>query len=458
MRIGRRMFLTSIAAAVASPAVLRFTRADTPQVALKLHHFFSSVSGVHGQFLVPWAHKVEAESGGRIRIDVFPSMQLGVGKIFSAFFIGYGLFQVPAGWLADRLGPRRTLALGAMWWAAFTALTASIPTGLAQAFLIIWSVRFFMGMGESVMFPSSNRWVANWIPTAERGLANGLIFAGVGAGSAFAPPLLRYAMVHLGWRASFWGCGVLGLLAAVGWYAMARNHPDHHPWLNDAERKWIHQGIPQRDPLEAPKLSWGTMLGNKDVWTLTSSYFCFGYTPTIFFTWFFIYLTRVRGLNLQAASYYTMLPFLAMSLGSAVGGWIADIVCRRFGRGWGRCGVAGIGMLGAGIFITAALHVSTAGAASIILAAGAGSLYLAQSAYWALSADFGKGSSGSLSGFMNMGGQAGGAVAAITTPLIAAHYGWTVSFLTAAGLCVLGGALWLAINPNRSLTPAEPRP
>jgi TRAP-type transport system periplasmic protein len=77
MRIGRRMFLTSIATAVAGPAVLRFTRADTPQVALKLHHFFSSVSGVHGQFLVPWAHKVEAESGGRIRIDVFPSMQLG---------------------------------------------------------------------------------------------------------------------------------------------------------------------------------------------------------------------------------------------------------------------------------------------------------------------------------------------------------------------------------------------
>ena len=77
MRIGRRMFLTSIATAVASPAVLRLTRADTPQVALKLHHFFSSVSGVHGQFLVPWAHKVEAESGGRIRIDVFPSMQLG---------------------------------------------------------------------------------------------------------------------------------------------------------------------------------------------------------------------------------------------------------------------------------------------------------------------------------------------------------------------------------------------
>jgi ACS family glucarate transporter-like MFS transporter len=58
---------------------------------------------------------------------------------------------------------------------------------------------------------------------------------------------------------------------------------------------------------------------------------------------------------------------------------------------------------------------------------------------------------------MNMGGQMGGAVAAITTPLIALKYGWTISFLTAAGLCILGAALWLAINPNRSLTPSEKR-
>ena len=77
MRSGRRTFLTSFAAAVAAPAVLRFARADTAQVALKLHHFFSSVSGAHGQFLAPWARKVEAELGGRIRIDIFPSMQLG---------------------------------------------------------------------------------------------------------------------------------------------------------------------------------------------------------------------------------------------------------------------------------------------------------------------------------------------------------------------------------------------
>jgi ACS family glucarate transporter-like MFS transporter len=228
--------------------------------------------------------------------------------------------------------------------------------------------------------------------------------------------------------------------------------------LNDAERKWIHQGIPQADPLKAPKLSWGTILGSKDVWALTLSYFCYGYTPAIFFTWFFIYLTRVRGLNLQTASYYGMLPFIAMSLGSAAGGWIADAVCRRFGRWWGRCGVAALGMMGAGIFMAAGSQVSTAAAASAILALGAGSLYIAQSSYFALSADFGKGSAGSLSGFMNMGAQLGSAVTAITTPAIAAHYGWTASFLTSAAFCVIGSVLWLVINPDCSLTPSEPQP
>lgn len=374
-----------------------------------------------------------------------------LGKIFSAFFLGYALFQIPAGWVVDRLGPRRVLALGALWWGIFTALTASLPAGFAQAFLIIWSVRFLLGMGESVVFPSSNRWVANWIPSAERGSANGLIFAGVGGGSALAPPLIRYTMVHLGWRAAFWGCGVLGLLAAAGWYWMARDHPDQHFWLNDAERELIHRGLPQRDLLDAPKLSWGAMLGSKDVWALTISYFCFGYSPGIYFTWFFIYLTQVRGLNLQTASYYAMLPFMAMSLGSVAGGWLADVVCRRFDRWWGRCGVAAIGMVGSGLFLAGALRVSTATAASVILAAGAGSLYLAQSAYWALSADYGRGSAGSLSGFMNMGCQLGIALTAITTPFIAKHFGWPASFMTAAALCVLGAALWLIINPNKSL-------
>ena len=77
MRVARRAVLASMAAALAGPAVLRRAYADTPQVTFKLHHYFSAVSGSHDRFLAPWARKIETESNGRIRIDLFPSMQLG---------------------------------------------------------------------------------------------------------------------------------------------------------------------------------------------------------------------------------------------------------------------------------------------------------------------------------------------------------------------------------------------
>jgi TRAP-type C4-dicarboxylate transport system substrate-binding protein len=76
MRLARRTFLASLAVSLFSPPVLRYARADAP-VTLKLHHYFSAVSCGHAKFLAPWARKVEADSGDRIRIDIFPSMQLG---------------------------------------------------------------------------------------------------------------------------------------------------------------------------------------------------------------------------------------------------------------------------------------------------------------------------------------------------------------------------------------------
>lgn len=76
MRLARRAFLASITASIAAPAILRQAAADAP-IALKLQHSFSAVSGAHARFLVPWARKVESEAQGRIRVDIFPSMQLG---------------------------------------------------------------------------------------------------------------------------------------------------------------------------------------------------------------------------------------------------------------------------------------------------------------------------------------------------------------------------------------------
>jgi ACS family glucarate transporter-like MFS transporter len=110
----------------------------------------------------------------------------------------------------------------------------------------------------------------------------------------------------------------------------------------------------------------------------------------------------------------------------------------------------------AGAFIALGAEAHGVRLASIVLAGGAGALYLSQSSFWSVTADIAGASAGSVSGFMNMGGQIGGALTGSLTPWIAVQYGWTASFLVAAGLCVLGGLAWLLVDPVKTLVPAGP--
>jgi ACS family glucarate transporter-like MFS transporter len=121
-----------------------------------------------------------------------------LGWVFSAFVFGYALFQAPGGRLADRFGPRRVIVLGTLWWGVFTALTASVAGSVAASLGVLIGVRFLLGVGEAVVYPASNRLVAGWIRAQERGIANGWIFAGVGAGAGVAPPLITYIVIHYG--------------------------------------------------------------------------------------------------------------------------------------------------------------------------------------------------------------------------------------------------------------------
>ena len=203
-------------------------------------------------------------------------------------------------------------------------------------------------------------------------------------------------------------------------------------------------------------MPWGTILSNSSVWAITVTYFCYGYVAWIFFAWFYIYLARVRGMNLKSSAFYGTLPFLAMAIGCALGGFIADSLTKKISRRVGRCGVAIVGIALTAIFLSFGSTVNSAPLASVILAGGAGALYLSQSSYWAITADIGGRFSGSVSGFMNMGCQFGGAVTSFLTPYIAQHFGWTASFLVAAALSVVASLSWLAVNPDRPLIPANP--
>ena len=376
-----------------------------------------------------------------------------LGWIFSAFLVGYALFQTPGGWLADRLGPRRVLTAGVLWWGIFTALTAVVSTKIAFAVLLFAAVRFLLGAGEAIIYPASNQFVSRWIPSAERGIANGLIFAGVGVGAGATPILITHVMVRYGWRWSFWMSAVIGLIAGTVWYFVARDTPEEHPHVSIPELTHIQAGRTAKSALDS-RIPWNTIFRSKEVLALTLSYFSFGYVAWIFFSWFFIYLAKVRGLDLKVSAFYTTLPFLAMAACSPVGGVISDKLTKLYGKRAGRCGIAVFGLLLTSVFLTFGSQVQSARLASVVLAGGAGALYLSQSSFWSVTADIAGGSSGSVSGFMNMGNQFGGALTASLTPAIASRFGWTTSFCVAAGLAVLGAAAWLLVDPERALAPA----
>lgn len=382
---------------------------------------------------------------GELGID-----NIHLGWVFSAFLLGYAGFQVAGGWLAWRLGPRMVLAAGVVWWGVFSALTTIAHSGMAHVLMLLIAIRFALGAGEAVVYPASNQFVAQWIPVAERGRANGWIFAGVGAGAGLSIPALTWIISRYGWRASFWFCALIGVAAGWVWYAMARDEPEQHPLVSSDELRLIRSARSTAELRPEIPISWRAALWNRNVVALTLSYFTFGYVAWIFFSWFFLYMAQARGLNLKANAVFSMIPFIAMTVCCLAGGWVGDRLTRRLDLRVGRCGIAVFSLLLTAVFLVLGSHASSAYAASMILAGGAGALYLSQSSYWAVSVDISGERSGVVSGVMNTGGQIGGAVTASLTPYLAGRFGWNFAFLFAAILVSAGGLLWLVVNPGSS--------
>lgn len=414
-------------------------------------------------FLVAWLFVLSAVAFlDRVNLSIasakiseeFAISLVRLGPVFSVFLFGYAIFQTAAGRLADRFGPRRMLTFGLVWWGVFSALTAAIPRTIGYAVALLVVVRFLLGAGEAIMFPASNQFVARWIPSYERGKANGFIFAGVGIGSAITPTLITFLMLHYGWRSSFLLSASIGFAVGAVWFLCARDTPEAHPSVSVGELSLIQQGVPKSSSAKESLLSWSTILSSPNVWILSFAYFCFGYVAWIFFSWFYLYLAKVRGLDLKVSARYSTLPFLAMAICSPLGGAISDALTKRLGSRFGRSSIAFVGFALAAVFLVFGSAAHDARIASLVLAGGAGSLYLSQSAFWAVSADLGGKSSGSLSGLMNMANQIGGMITASLTPFLGDRFGWQTGFYVASAVAGLGAISWLLVNPGLALIPS----
>ena len=375
-----------------------------------------------------------------------------LGWVFSAFQIGYAAFLIPAGWTAGKLGPRRTLTGGLIWWGALTTATALVPPGMAHALWVLIAVRFILGIGEAMAYPSANQFIAAWFPSHERGKANALVQGGAQFGSGVAPPLVAFIIYNFGWHAAFYVSAVLGLLIAVFWYSSARDI--HRASMPASHRKnWRISGPGCRFRIEGPMppVPWRRIFTSIDVWGTALAYVGFGYAATIFSTWFFIYLKDGRGFDLKSSALLGTLPFIATTTCCLFGGVLSDWLIKRQGQYVGRSVFGAFTLFLGGVILIIGSHAQNPVAAAVLLAGGAGGLYLGQAIYYAVAADLGGPYTGVISGMVSMCGQIAGAATATLTPFFATRYGWEYAFYVAAGVTFVCIIPWLFVNPGRSI-------
>jgi len=372
----------------------------------------------------------------REELSIDPAL---LGRVFSAFLLGYALCQVPAGMLADRFGARRVLALAALSWVAATALIAVAPA--AAAIPVLLAGRLLLGIGEAPTFPAAAQAISRHVPPSERGRANGIVIAAIGLGSALAPPLVSSVMLKAGWRAALLVSAFPALAVAVIWLALKR--------------------VPAELTSEAPSTTNKNTKGRlatRSFALLTASYTLQGYVGYIFVFWFYLYLVDVRKFDLLRGAFLSSLPWLLSIVSIPLGGAVSDLLVRRIGPLWGRRLVPMGGLVGGSLFIAVGARTSEPYIAAVCLAFATALVLCVEGPFWATMTGLARGRSGTGGGVMNMGSNLGGLVSPALTPVLAAAIGWESALLVAAALSVLGGLLWLGIEPSPPPATAPHRP
>ncbi|HEX5410647.1 MAG TPA: MFS transporter [Terriglobia bacterium] len=398
---------------------------------------------------------------GKYIQDEFAFSNQTMGWILSAFVLGYALFQVPGGWAGDKIGPRRMLTFAIVWWSVFTALTALAPQlPLAGWFSVGWSfavVRFLIGMGESAAYPNSAKIVSYWSAPGNRGAATSVFIAGLGVGGALSPLGITWVMLHWGWRASFFLCAALGGIVSIAWHLYARDHPEDHPRVNAEELKLINRdeakgGITvRRNKNSKIAVPWRAIFKSRSAWALVLSYFFIAYPAYIYYTWFFIYLMRVRGLSVAQTGLWGSTPFVAIILLAPVGGWLSDRLVARIGVRGGRRYAIWIGVGLSAIMLPAGGYAANDVLAILLLAGASGFNLFATTIWWAACNDITPNFSGSLSGLMNMSGNLGGWLSPILTAAIFTRFGWNMAFDFAGLMTLAAGLLWVLVRADETL-------
>ncbi len=372
---------------------------------------------------------IMSAAGPRMMHD-FGISPTAMGSVYSAFILGYALFMIPGGHLADRVGARRTLALMGFGSAAFTGLTVLAGSSVVSRWIgmvaVLVAIRFGLGIVTAPLYPASACITRSWIPAVFHARVQGLIIAGSSLGAAVSPVFFTWILGRYEWRIAFLLAAMApGILAAV-WLWFARDHPPGEERVSTA-------------PREARKAApWLALFGDRNLMLLTYAYGALGYFQYIFFYWMYYYFGQVLHLGENVSARYTAIMFLVEGAIMPLGGLVSDRLARAYGPQFGRRWVPMAGLTLGAVF-TCAGTVSAGLIAVACFSLAFGLAACCEGPFWATVTEMAGDHVGSASSILNTGAQVGGFFAPVLTPMIASRFGWSWGLY--AGVAVVSSGI-----------------
>lgn len=360
----------------------------------------------------------------------FHLSQTQMGTVFSAFLVGYTAFQVPSGWIADRVNARTLLTAVGAAWALLTAANALVGWhGFAGTLAALMAIRALFGIAAAPTYPASARTIAVIVPERLQGSANGAVLASIGIGSAVTPLLLGAIVVRSGWRMALAASALMAAVVTVLWAI------SHKPAAGSTRA--------------ATPGDW-RKLNQRSYWYLFASYFLQGYVGYIFVFWFYLYLVQVRHFEVLQASVLAAMPWLFTLIAIPGGGALSDALVTRWGAAWGRRALPAVALVVGALFLVIGARTASATVAVACLTACTVLVLCTEGPFWATMTQLCGEHSGTGGGVMNFGSNLGGMISPALTPWLAERIGWGAALSFTAVLAAIAGLLWLGVRVEQS--------
>ena len=369
-----------------------------------------------------------------------------------AYAFGQAIFGKVFDWVGTRLG--FVLSIGV--WSLATVLHA-----FAQGVLSFSFFRAILGVAEAGNWPGAAKGNAEWFPTKERALAQGIFNSGAAIGGIIAIPAIAMLTIYFNWQMVFVIVGAIGFLWLVPWLILVKSPPGSHPWITEEEKQYILTGQRAEDKdehgnaCEEYNPSTTELLGHKESWGVIIASAAIDPIWWLFVFWIPIYLNEVYGMDVQSIGLYGWVPYVGAMFGAWFGGLLAQ---NRLKAGWNINKTRKLTItLGCLIMLPALLAMANPGAPVIAVLIMAVILFGFQTAIGnvqTLPSDLlGRKAVGTLSGFSGMAAKLGAVGLTSLVPFLTADGNYTPAFVIGASLAIIAmAAVWFLIPKVEPLT------